>query len=74
MCRGISLPRWWILLVSTLSGQDSLMEMERFANHDRQTLNGLLGTDFGKTSSDSTFRLLLAQLDVPGLKHCYATR
>lgn len=50
------------------------MEMERFANHDRQTLNGLLGTDFGKTSSDSTFRLLLAQLDVPGLKHCYATR
>jgi hypothetical protein len=40
--------------------------MERFAKRHRQTLNELLGTDFGKSPSDSTFRLLLAQLDVPG--------
>jgi len=39
--------------------------MERFAKRHRQTLNELLGTDFGKSPSDSTFRLLLAQLDVP---------
>ena len=36
------------------------------AKRHRQTLNDLLGTDFGKSPSDSTFRLLLAQLDVPG--------
>ena len=34
----------------------------------RQTLNEVLGTDFGKSPSDSTFRLLLAQLDVPGFE------
>ena len=28
----------------------------------------LLGTDFGKSPWDSTFRLLLAQLDVPGFE------
>jgi hypothetical protein len=38
--------------------------MERFAKRHRQTLNALLGTDFSKSPSDSTFRLLLAQLDV----------
>jgi hypothetical protein len=27
-----------------------------------------LGTDFGKSPSDSTFRLLLAQLDVEGFE------
>ena len=32
------------------------------------TLNELLGTEFGKSPSDSTFRLLLAQLDVPGFE------
>ncbi len=56
--RGIRFPQWWMLLVAILailSGQGSLVGMERFA---------LLGTDFGKTPSDSTFRLLLAQLDV----------
>ena len=30
-------------------------------------LNELLGTEFGKSPSDSTFWLLLAQLDVPGV-------
>ena len=35
---------------------------------NRQTLNELLGTEFGKAPSDSTFRLLLAQLDVPGFE------
>ena len=35
--------------------------MERFAERHRQTLNELLGTDFGKSPSDSTVRLLLAQ-------------
>ena len=42
--------------------------MGRFANRHRQTLNELLGTDFGKSPSDSTFRLLLAQLDVAGFE------
>ena len=71
MRRGIRFPQWWMLLVailSILSGQGSLVGMERFAKRHRQTLNELLGTDFGKSSSDSTFRLLLAQLDVPGFE------
>ena len=67
MRRGIRFPQWWMLLVAILailSGQGSLLGMERFARRHRQTLNELLGTDFGKSPSDSTFRLLLAQLDV----------
>ena len=67
MRRGIRFPQWWMLLVAILailSGQGSLVGMERFAKRHRQTLNELLGVDFGKTPSDSTFRLLLAQLDV----------
>ena len=51
--------------LSILSGQGSLVGMERFAKRHRQTLNELLGTDFGKSLSGSTFRLLLSQLDVP---------
>ncbi|MEA5424469.1 hypothetical protein [Synechococcus sp. CCY9202] len=42
-----------------LSGQGSLVGLERFAKCHRQTLNELLGSDFGKSPSDSTFRLLL---------------
>ncbi len=53
-----------MLIVAILNGQGSLVEMERFAKRHRQVLNELLGTDFGKTPSDSTFRLLLTQLDV----------
>jgi len=71
MRRGIRFPQWWMLLVailSILSGQGSLVGMERFAKRHRQTLNELLGTDFGTSPSDSTFRLLLAQLDVPGFE------
>ena len=71
MRRGIRFPQWWMLLVailSILSGQGSLVGMERFAKRHRQTLNELLGTDFGKSPSDSTFRLLLAQLDVAGFE------
>ena len=70
MRSGIRFPQWWMLLVeilSILSGQESLVEMERFAKRHPQTLNELLSTDFGNSPSDSTFRLLLAQLDVPGL-------
>ena len=60
MRRGIRFPQWWMLLVAILailSGQGSLVGMERFAKRHRQTLNELLGTDFGKSPSDSTFRL-----------------
>lgn len=67
MRRGIRFPQWWMLLVAILailSDQGSLVGMERFAERHRQTLNELLGTDLGKSPSDSTFRLLLAQLDV----------
>ena len=71
MRRGIRFPQWWMLLVailSILSGQGSLVGMERFASRHRQTLNEVLGTDFGKSPSDSTFRLLLAQLDIPAFE------
>ena len=71
MRRGIRFPQWWMLLVailSILSGQGSLVGMERFAKRHRQTLNELLGTEFGKSPSDATFRLLLTQLDVPGFE------
>jgi hypothetical protein len=71
MRHGIRFPQWWMLLVAILailSGQGSLVGMERFAKRHRQTLNELLGTDFGKSPSDSTFRLLLAQLDVAGFE------
>jgi hypothetical protein len=67
MRRGIRFPQWWMLLVAILailSNQGSLMGMERFAKRHRKTLNELLGTDVAKPPSDSTFRLLLAQLDV----------
>lgn len=71
MRRGIRFPQWWMLLVailSILSGQGSLVGMERFAKRHRQTLNELLGTDCGKLPPGSTFRLLLALLDVPGFE------
>jgi hypothetical protein len=44
------------------------MGMERFAKRHRKTLNELLGTQVAKPPSDSTFRLLLAQLDVEGFE------
>ncbi len=71
MRRGTRFPQWWILLegiLSIMSGQGSLVGMERFAKRHRQTLNELLGTEFGTSPSDSTCRLLLAQLDVPGFE------
>ena len=67
MRRGIRYPQWWMLLVAILailSNQGSLMGMERFAKRHRKTLNELLGTQIAKPPSDSTFRLLLAQLEV----------
>jgi hypothetical protein len=69
--RGIRYPQWWMLLVAILailSNQGSLMGMERFAKRHRKTLNELLGTQVAKPPSDSTFRLLLAQLDVEGFE------
>ena len=69
--RGIRYPQWWMLLVAILailSNQGSLMGMERFAKRHRKTLNELLGTHIAKPPSDSTFRLLLAQLDVEGFE------
>lgn len=57
-----------VAIFAILSGQGSLVGMERFAKRHRQTLNEVLGTDFGKSPSDSTFRLLLAQPDVPGFE------
>ena len=71
MRRGIRFPQWWMLLVailSILSGQGSLLGMERFAKRHRKTLNELLGIHVAKPPSDSTFRLLLAQLDVEGFE------
>ena len=42
--------------------------MERLAKRYRKTLNQLLGTRGAKFPSDSTFRLLLTQLDVEGFE------
>lgn len=53
-----------VAILAILSGQGSLLGMERFAKRHRKTLNELLGTHVAKSPSDSTFRLLLAQLDV----------
>ena len=67
--RGIRYPQWWMLLVAILailSNQGSLLGMERFAKRHRKTLNELLGTHIANPPSDSTFRLLLSQLDVDG--------
>jgi hypothetical protein len=71
MRRGVRFPQWWMLLVAILailSGQGSLLGMERFAKRHRKTLNQLLGTHFAKSPSDSTFRWLLSQLDVEGFE------
>ncbi len=73
MRRGIRFPQWWMLLVATLSilsGQGSLLGMERFAKRHRKTLNELLGTQATKPPTDSTFRLLLAQLGWRALRAC----
>jgi hypothetical protein len=71
MRRGVRFPQWWMLLVAILailSNEGSLVGIERFARRHRQVLNELLGTDFGKEPSDSTFRLLLSQIDVAGFE------
>jgi hypothetical protein len=71
MRRGVRFPQWWMLLVASLailSNQGSLLGMERFAKRHRKTLNELLGTHIASPPSDSTFRLLLAQLDVEGFE------
>lgn len=67
MRRGVRFPQSWMLLVALLailSGQGSLLGMERFPKRHRNTLNQLLGTHIAKSPSDSTFRWLLSQLDV----------
>jgi hypothetical protein len=61
MRRGVRFQQWWMLLVAIvaiLSNEGSLAGIERFAIRHRQVLNELLGTDFSKEASDSTFRLL----------------
>ncbi len=40
-----------VAILSILSGQGSLVGMERFAKRHCQTLNELLGTDFAKSPS-----------------------
>jgi hypothetical protein len=70
MCRGIRFPQWWMLLVAILailSGQGSLMGIERFAKCHRKSLNELLGTHVAKPPSDSTFLLLLASSGCGGI-------
>lgn len=71
MRRGIRFPQLWMSLVailSSLSCHGLLVEIKRFVKSRRHTLSELLGTYFGKSLSDSTLRLLLAQLDVQGFE------
>jgi hypothetical protein len=53
-----------LAILAILSGQGSLVGMERFAKRHRQTLNEMLGMDFAKTPSGSMFMLLFAHFDV----------
>jgi hypothetical protein len=55
-------------ILAILSHQGSLLGMERFAKGHLMILNELLGTQIARPPSDSTFRLLLAQLDVDGFE------
>ncbi|MFQ6538469.1 hypothetical protein [Aphanothece stagnina] len=55
-------------ILAILSGQGSLVGMERVTQPHRLTLNELQGTAFGKSPSDSTCQLLLAQLDLAGFE------
>jgi hypothetical protein len=67
MRRGVRYPQWWMLLVAILailSGQGSLVGMERFAKRHLALLNEVLDLEIGKPPSDSTFRYLFLQLDV----------
>ena len=67
MCRGVRYPQWWMLLVAILailSGQGSLVGMERFAKRHLALLNDVLGLEIRKPPSDSTFRYQFLQLDV----------
>ncbi len=57
-----------LAILAMLSNQGSLLGIERFAKLHRKALNELLGTHIAKPPSDSTFRLLLAQLDVDGFE------
>ena len=69
MLRRVRLPYRWILLVpilAILSNDSSLVGMERFARRHVEVLYESLVTDSGKEPSDSTFRLLLSELDVAG--------
>jgi hypothetical protein len=53
-------PQWWMLLVAILailSGQGSLLGMERFAQRHRKTLNELLGTQIGKPPSQGCLKV-----------------
>jgi hypothetical protein len=53
-----------VAILAILSNQGSPMGIERFAKRLRKTLNNCLGIHILNSPSDSTFRLLLAQLDV----------
>ena len=56
-----------VTILAILSNEGSLVGIGRFARRHRVVLNELLGTDFGKKPSDSTFRLL-SQLDEAGFE------
>jgi hypothetical protein len=53
-----------VAILAMLGNQGSLLGLERFAKHHHKTLNELLSTHLAESPSVSTFRLLLAQLDV----------
>ena len=53
-----------VVILAILSNQGSLVGMQRLAKHHHKALNELLGTHVANSPLDSTFRLLLSQLDV----------
>jgi hypothetical protein len=57
-----------LAILAMLSNQGSLLGMKRFTKRHRKTRNELLGTHIANPPSYSTFRLLLAQLDVEGFE------
>ena len=70
MRRGIQCPAWYLLLVAdlvTLSGCQSLGELERFAIRCHAVLTEAVGVELRWPPSDSSFRYCFQQVDVAAL-------
>jgi len=68
--RGVRFPAWYLLLVAalgTLSGCQSLRDLERFVIRHHDVLTEALGVELRRPPSDSSFRYFFQQVDVATL-------